>query len=359
MQTMKAWQLDGLGGALAYTEVAVPEPRPGAVVVKIACSSLLSYQRDYITGKLPHYSPPTGPFTIGTNAVGTIHAVGRDVWHLHPGQRVVVSPHFTATENVVDPAQLLIGLTAYGDGKRVQADWRDGTLADYVMVPAATVTRADGLDDLPATELITSTRHLVPYGGLLRGRLAAGETVLVTGATGTFGGAAVLVALAMGAGKVIGAGRNREALAELARVAGPRFAPIALTGEVERDVVALRTAGPIQLAFDMVGRATDPNMTLAALRALQRGGRLVLMGSMTVPLPIPYGEVMLGNLEILGQFMYPPDAYRRLLDLVRANLLDLSKTRARVFPIADLPAALDAAADAASLECVIIDHTRA
>ena len=46
------------------------------------------------------------------------------------------------------------------------------------------------------------SRCVVPYGGLVRGRLAAGETVIVNGATGAYGTAAVLVALAMGAGMV-------------------------------------------------------------------------------------------------------------------------------------------------------------
>jgi alcohol dehydrogenase len=42
-------------------------------------------------------------------------------------------------------------------------------------------------------------RFIVPFGGLLRGRLAAGETLLVNGATGAFGTAAVLLGVAMGA----------------------------------------------------------------------------------------------------------------------------------------------------------------
>lgn len=87
--TTKAWTLDGLAGALRFVDAAVPEPRPGSVRVKLACSALLSYQRDYVTGKLPHYSPPDGAFVMGTNGVGTIDAVGRDVWHLQPGVRVV------------------------------------------------------------------------------------------------------------------------------------------------------------------------------------------------------------------------------------------------------------------------------
>jgi len=354
MPHMKAWQLDGLGGPLRATEVPIPVARPGTVLVEIEAVPLVSYQRDYVEGKLPHYRPPRGPFTIGTSAVGTIHAVGPDVWQLRAGQRVITSAHFVTTEQVTDPAQLLIGLTAYGDGQRVQADWRDGTLAEYALLPAAAVTPVDGLDHLDATQLAVAPRHLVPYGGLLRGRLAAGETVIVVGATGAFGGAAALLALAMGAGRVLAAGRNRDALASLARIAGPRLVPIALTGDVDADAATLRAAGPAELAFDMVGHASDPNATLAALRALRRRGRLVLMGSMTVSLPIPYNEVMLGDLEIIGQFMYPADAGSRLLALVRGGLLDLTRITPRVYPIADLPAALDAAATAASLECVVV-----
>lgn len=110
------------------------------------------------------------------------------------------------------------------------------------------------------------------------------------------------------------------------------------------------------MAFDMVGAARDPNMTLAALRSLSREGRLVLMGSMTVPLPIPYTEVMLNGWEIIGQFMYPKEPYRRLLDLVRLGQLDVSAIRPRVFSLKELPEAMQAAATAGNLECVVIKN---
>jgi alcohol dehydrogenase len=154
---------------------------------------------------------------------------------------------------------------------------------------------------------------------------------------------------------VIAAGRNSTALEDVVRAAGPRVTAVALKGDVQADAKALREAagGGADLAFDMVGGARDPNATLAALHSLNRGGRLVLMGSMTTELPLPYGLVMASNIEILGQFMYPADAYRRLLDLVRGGLLDLNKHRAKVYPLADLVEAMDAAAEAGNLECVI------
>ena len=198
---MKAWQLHRLGEELRFNDVRTPEPRPGSALVRIEASALMSYIKSYVEGKLPAYNPPPGPFTIGTNGVGIVEAVGRDVWHLKPGQRVVLSSHFVASENVEDPAQVLIGLTASPDAAPVLADWPNGTLAEYALMPVEAITPAEGLDHIDAAQLVAIGRCIIPYGGLLRGRLAAGETLVVNGATGAYGTAAVLVAVAMGAGR--------------------------------------------------------------------------------------------------------------------------------------------------------------
>jgi len=344
---MKAWQLERLGGELSFNDVHTPEPRPGSVLVRIEASALMSYLKAYVEGKLPIYNPPPGPFTIGTNGVGVVEAVGRDVWHLKPGQRVVLSSHFVAAENVEDPAQVLIGLTSSADAAPVLADWPDGTLAEYALMPAEAVTPAEDLDELDASQLVTIGRCIIPFGGLLRGRLSAGETLVVNGATGAYGTAAVLVGVAMGAARVIAAGRNRDALEAVARAGGPRVSTVTLTGNVQNDAGALREAssGGAHMAFDMVGQA---------LHSLRRGGRLVLMGSMTTDLPLPYTTVMLNSWEILGQFMYPASAYRRLLDLLRSGQLDISAIRPRVYPLAALPEAMEAASTAGNLECIVM-----
>src|SRR6266436_2932084 len=83
-------------------------------------------------------------------------------------------------------------------------------------------------------------------------------------------------------------------------------------------------------------------------------GRLVLMGSMTTDLPVPYTTLMLNSWEIIGQFMYPAGAYRRLLDLLRSRLLDISAIRPRVYPLAALPEAMEAASRAGNLECIVM-----
>jgi alcohol dehydrogenase len=75
---------------------------------------------------------------------------------------------------------------------------------------------------------------------------------------------------------------------------------------------------------------------------------------MTTELPLPYAAVMLNSWEIIGQFMYPASAYRRLLDLLRCGLLDISAIRPRVFPLTALPEAMEAAASAGNLECIVM-----
>jgi alcohol dehydrogenase len=218
------------------------------------------------------------------------------------------------------------------------------------------VTPIEGLDDYDLPQLTAITRCVVPYGGFVRGRLAAGETVIVNGATGAYGAAAVLAALAMGASRVVAAGRNKEMLDQLTKAGGSHVSPVVLSGDVEKDTAALRSAagGGAHLAFDMVGNAKDPNSTLAALGVLYRGGRILLMGSSTAPVPLNYLQVIFNNLEIIGNFMHAQNAYLPLLALVRSGQLDLRPIRPNVFALSDLDHAMEAAGKAGSLEQVVV-----
>jgi alcohol dehydrogenase len=160
----------------------------------------------------------------------------------------------------------------------------------------------------------------------------------------------------MGAARVVACGRNENSLQSLVEAVGRRVSPVVLSGNVDSDSAAIRSAagGGIQMGFDMVGGAADPSATLSALRSLQPRGRLVLMGSMSVPLPLSYMEVMANSWELIGNFMYPNDACLRLLNLVRSGLLDFSPVRPRTFKLPQLPEAMLAAAHAGSLECIVM-----
>ncbi|WP_284322060.1 zinc-binding dehydrogenase [Dyella acidisoli] len=220
------------------------------------------------------------------------------------------------------------------------------------------VTPVDGLDSFSASQLAVTMRHLVPYGGLIPGRLTAGETLVVSGATAAYGSAVVMVALAMDARQVVALGRDATKLRSLVAATNSRVTPLVVTDDVAADAAHIRemTDGGADVAFNMMGGATDPNMTLSALRSLVNGGRLVPMESMAAPLPLPYLDVMLNNWEILGCFMYPKDAYRRLFDLCRSGLLDLTAIHPRTYALPDLPKAMAEASRIGSLECVVMNH---
>ncbi len=347
---------DATGRRADLEDCADPQARAGTAVVRVEAVPLLSYLKDYAAGRLPYWYPEA-PFTPGTNGVGTIEAVGSDVHHLRGGQRVALSPLIVANEAVAEPARVLAGLTGISaDSGPMLAAWRHGTLAERVLLPAASLFPLDGLDFHPVERLATLGKFIVPMGGLRRGRLAAGETLMVNGATGYFGSAAVLLGLALGAGRVVAAGRDRHALEDVARTAGERVTPVPLTGRIDTDVAALRSAsgGGVDLAFDIVGRATDANATLASLGSLRRGGRLVLMGSMTVPLPLDYRQMLANDWEVIGQFMYRSDDYRTLVAMVRGSLVDLGAVRLKTFVFEDVLQAMEAAAAMRGLDCTVV-----
>lgn len=137
---MKAWRLRMAAGSLGYEEVPEPRIRDGSVLVRMQASPLLSYLRSYVAGELAAYHPPAGEFTPGTNGIGVIEAAGPDVYGLSAGQRVLLSPHLVVAENVAEPAEALLALTAEPASAALLDSWRDGTLAELALMPAATVT---------------------------------------------------------------------------------------------------------------------------------------------------------------------------------------------------------------------------
>lgn len=360
---MKAWRLRGLG-SLKLEEVDKPQPRAGGIVVRMEAAPVLSYMRQVIDGSLGYAMPPF-PFVPGTNGVGIVEAAGVGVYHVKPGDRVALNPHHVVDERVSNPAQILIGLTAMGAPRfsdmpseplALQRDWPDGVFAQYASSPAACATRLAGLDTVPPERLAAISKFVVPYGGFLRGEFAPGEVAIVNGASGYFGSAGLLVGLAMGAALVVAAGRDRAVLETVAKAGGSRVCIVALSGDVAADTQALRTAseGAASFALDIVGRAQSAASTAATLGALRRGGRLVLMGSVTQPLSISVGAMLANDWSVIGNFMYPKDAPTRLARMISSGILDLEAIRIQRFPLDQLPAAMDAAARMRALDLTVV-----
>jgi alcohol dehydrogenase len=309
---------------------------------------VLSYMGRVLSGQVPYSLPPM-PFVPGTNAIARVIAVGENVSHVRPGDRVFLSPHLRGDVPDSDPPQILIGLTTTVTtpaALTMQMRWRDGVFAEIAHWPAACVTPLFDMNDKPAAELIGLAKLIVPFGGLQRTDMRGGDTILINGATGYFGSGAVMLAASMGAGRVVAVGRKREALEMLRDTFGPRVIPAVVTGDAEKDLAIIRKAagGRADVALDLLGTAKSTSTTLSCLRALRRGGRLVLMGSAEVPLELSFREMLANDWEVVGQFMYARQAPGQLARLAAEGLLDLKKIVVTTFNLAEFKRAMEAAA---------------
>jgi alcohol dehydrogenase len=359
---MKSWIYDPKSKSLELQDRAHRQPRPGAVLVRLEAAMVLGYMREVLSGELS-YALPDKPFVPGTDAVGVVTAIGSGVYHLAVGDSVSLHPYLAADERINDPAQILIGLTAMGDpGSRdttaglspigaLQNDWSDGVFSEEIEWPARLATAIPDLAQRPASERIALAKFVVPYGGLLRGRISQGETVVINGASGFYGSAAAVLAATLGASRVVLLGRNKSALQSVADAIGTRAHVVTITGEDDDTARIVEAAsGKVDLVFDIVGGASSSTSTVAALHSLRRGGRLVLMGSCSEPIPVTMGEMLSNNWEMMGNFMYPVEAPRRLAALAASGLLDLAQVKTRMFALSDLPTAMEHAANMRGLD---------
>ncbi len=346
---MKAAILKQWGEALSIEEVTPPTLGTGDVIVDVAASGLLPYYAEVFAGGRRY--PLELPAIPGAGGVGRIRAVGPDATHLRPGDWVYCDAAVRSRDSVLAPEIALQGLSARGPGGLRLAQYHhDGTLAEQVRIP---IENAVPLGDIAAGDAATWCAigvALVPYGGLLAGRLQPGETVLVSGGTGAFGTAAVAVAMAMGAAKVVVPGRNTAVLDDLARRFGPRLRPLTLTGEPDSDTARMQAAaqGPIDLVIDILPPSVDAAVVRTAIMSVRPYGRAVLMGGVGMlggdDLQLPYPWLMRNCISLHGQWMYDQAAVPRLIELARCGLLDLSLWEMTTFDLADANAAIAHAA---------------
>lgn len=331
---MKAAVLQAFGTPLRIENL--PDPRPGAgeVVVDIVAAPMLSYAAEVFGGTRQY--PMLLPLVVGCGAIGRVRAVGPDATRLLPGDWVFCDPTVRARDEATTPDIMLQGLIAPTPGaQRLQAHFRHGSFAELLLLPLENAFPLGPLDPADAGRWCALGTALVPYGGLLAAELQAGETVLISGATGHFGSAGVAVALAMGAGCVIAPGRNEAALADLTRRFGPRVVPVKLTGNEAADQDLMRQAapGPIDKVLDLLPPLPDAAPVRAAVQTVRPYGTVVLMGGQRGGLELSYVHLMRNGITVRGQYMYPRTAPSRLAALIRAGLLSLDDLEVTTFPL--------------------------
>jgi alcohol dehydrogenase len=338
---MKAVFLAKPGEPLKIVDAPEPKLQASGCIVRILAAPVLSFMKKVVSGELG-YAMAT-PWIPGANGVGVLEDIADDVIGLSVGDHVFIDPYvYTHTATEAHDG-ILIGLTALTpDSASLQYRWRHGTFAEKALIPAECLTVIDVTSSFDSAQLATLSFAAIAYGGLLKGEFRPGQTLIVTGATGNIGSSAILVALAMGAKRVVAVGREENVLDELRTVDPDRVQTVKLKGDLESDKRAIQAAGgPADLVYDMLGNARTFEPTSSAIHALRRGGTAVLMGGVQAAIDLPYSHVMLNELTITGAFMYPRNAPRDLVNMVKGGILNLSKLGIRRFPLEQVQAALD------------------
>lgn len=327
---MKAALLERFGSPLHVTDIPEPELGSGEIIVDVAAAPVLAYARDILSGAR-NYSLQL-PAVPGGGAIGRVRALGPDATTLRVGDWVFCDPTVRSRDNHRSPDIVLQGITAASPrAQRLQSYFRHGAWAERLRIPTENATALGSVPLDAAARWSALGRLLVPYGGMLAAQLQAGETLVLNGATGAFGSAGVLVAVALGVRAVVATGRNESVLAELAQRLGPRVVPVVMSGDESRDRERIEAAAPapIDCVLDLLPPAATAAQTRAAVLTVRPGGRVVLMGGVGMskddPLALPYPWIMRNNVTLRGQWMYPPWAAAHMVALVRAGLIDLDQ----------------------------------
>jgi NADPH:quinone reductase len=250
--------------SLVVEEVVSPEPGPGEVIVSVKAASVNFPDVLIIQNK--YQFKPQLPFSPGSEVAGVVKTIGEGVTTVKPGDRVMAFTTYGAfAEEVKTEATRLLPLPPAMDFTHAAAFGLTYATSDFALRD--------------------------------RGQLASGETLLVLGAAGGVGLAAIEIGKALGA-RVIAAASTDDKLA-VCREHGADDTINYAADDLRDRVKAITGGGGVDVVYDPVGGAyTEP-----ALRSLAWRGRLLVVGFAAGEIPkIPLNLTLLKGCSIVGVF---------------------------------------------------------
>jgi NADPH2:quinone reductase len=267
---MHAWLCENPVGvdALQWKELPTPEPAAGQVRIRIEAASL-NFPDLLIVQNKYQMKPPL-PFVPGSEYAGVIEAVGEGVKHLQPGQRVAC----------------LSGTGGFGT---------------HTLAPAALcMPLPEGFPAVDAAAFIMI--YATSYHALIdRAQLKAGETVLILGAAGGVGTAAIQIAKAAGA-RVIAAASSDDKCAlctQLGADATINYSLHTPQAGLRDEIKRLTDGKGPDVIYDPVGG----DFAEPAFRSIAWRGRYLVVGFASGPIPtLPLNLTLLKGASIVGVF---------------------------------------------------------
>ena len=263
---MKAVLCKAFGPAetLVVEEISSPEIKKNEVLLDVHAAGINFPDTLIIEGKY-QFKPPF-PFSPGGEAAGVISAVGEKVSHLKVGDRVMA-------------------LTGWG------------SCAEQVAVPAYNILPMPEAMDFATAAAFSMTYGTAIHALKQRGALQAGETLLVLGASGGVGLAAIEIGKAMGA-RVIAAASSAEKL-EVARQAGADELINYQTEDVRERLKSLTKGQGVDVIIDPVGG----DLFETVFRSIAWNGRMLVIGFASGTIPsLPANLPLLKGAAVIGVF---------------------------------------------------------
>ena len=257
----------GPASSLRPVKAPVPCPGPGQVLIRVAAAGV---NRPDLMQREGAYPPPPGaPATMGLEVAGEVVALGE-------------------------------GPARWSVGDRVCALLGGGGYADYAVVDARHALPIPAGLDLIQTAALPETVFTVYANVFEIGRLKAGETFLIHGATSGIGVMAIQMAKAAGA-RVIATSRGADKAAQALKLGADH----AIDSTAEDFVAALKAEGGADVILDMVAGDFVPRN----LDSLKVGGRLVQIAVQAGPkATIDIFRLMVRRLTLAGSTLRPRDA---------------------------------------------------
>lgn len=254
----------GPADTLVVEEISSPEIKKNEVLLDVHAAGINFPDTLIIEGKY-QFKPPF-PFSPGGEAAGVISAVGEKVSHLKVGDRVMA-------------------LTGWG------------SCAEQVAVPAYNILPMPEAMDFSTAAAFSMTYGTAMHALKQRGTLQAGETLLVLGASGGVGLAAIEIGKAMGA-RVIAAASSADKL-EVARQAGADELINYQTDDVRERLKTLTKGQGVDVIIDPVGG----DLFETVFRSIAWNGRMLVIGFASGTIPsLPANLPLLKGAAVIGVF---------------------------------------------------------
>ncbi len=257
----------GNRGAVAVEKIDDPVPGPGEVLIDVKAAGVNFTDLLSLDGKYQNLPPL--PFTPGKDASGVVAAVGDGATLVSPGDRVI-------------------------------AHVNDSALAQRVVADERLCFRLPDAMDFESAAAMGLPYETAYVALAMRGGLKAGERVLINGASGGVGLAAVEIAKALGAKKTL-AGLTTPSKGEAVEKWGADgiidLSADNLRDAVRDQVMAMTDGAGVDLVFDLVGGAPFD----ASLRAIAWSGRVVVSGFTSGTIPsVKTNYLLLKNIAVVG-----------------------------------------------------------